>query len=171
MIKEIFRYLLLAIVLLLLQLLIFNNINFHGFVNPYVYVMFVLVMPFSLKKWQLLVVGFVLGLVVDMFMNTLGLHAAATLMVAFLRPSILFRFTTRVEESRFDAPGIDAGLIWFLRYVLIAVLVHHSVLFFLEVFTLRHFAITLLRIVLSTAFTTVFILIIEAIRELRREVK
>lgn len=164
MIKEVLKYLFLLVVLLLLQFLVFNNINFSGFVNPYVYVMFVLVLPLSMKKWQLLVVGFATGLLVDMFMNTLGLHAAATLVTAFVRPVVLSRFTNKVDMPRFFAPGLSAGFAWFVRYVLILVIVHHTVLFFMEAFSFSQLHLIMLRILLSTFFTSVFIIILEAIR-------
>lgn len=169
MIKETIRYVLLLILLLLLQFLVFNNINFYGYINPYIYVMFIMVLPFSLKKWHLLLIGFATGLLVDMFMNTLGLHASATLVAAFLRPAILFRFTNRVDIPRFPAPGINAGLMWFIRYVFILVLVHHAMLFFMEAFTFNHVIFTLLRIIFSTLFTTLFVVILEATRTQRKK--
>lgn len=164
MIKEVFRYVFLLIVLLLLQFFVFNKINFEGYVNPFVYLMFILVLPFSLKNWQLLLIGFLIGLVVDMFMNTLGLHAAATLVVAFVRPVLITSVANKADFPRFRAPGIPFGFGWFIRYVVLLVLVHNTVLFFMEAFTFHHFGLTLIRIILSSIFTTFFILLLEVLR-------
>lgn len=164
MIKEVFRYIFLLLVLLLLQFFVFNKINFNGYVNPFVYTMFILVLPFSLKNWHLLLIGFFTGLIVDMFMNTLGLHAAATLVVAFIRPVVLSGVASKADFSRFRSPSMLLGFIWFARYVLLLVLVHHTVLFFMEAFTFHHFGLTIIRIILSTIFTALFILIFEVLR-------
>lgn len=149
---------LLLLVLLLLQFLVFNRISFSGFVNPYVYIMFILILPYEIKKWQLLVLGFVTGLIIDMFMNTLGLHAAATLVAAFVRT-----LTSEIDFPKFRSPGSTVIFVRFARYVLLLVLIHHTVLFFMEAFTFNHLFLTLLRVVLSTFFTTVFILILTPI--------
>lgn len=159
MIKELLRYMGLAVVLFALQLLVFNNINFHGYIAPYIYPMLLLVLPLSLRHWHLLIIGFACGLLMDVFMHTLGLHATAMLIVAYLRP-----FVTPSDTSRAYAPGMRMGFRWFLKYALLGILVHHTVLFILEAFTFNNLSITLLRIVLSTIASTLFILILEAMR-------
>lgn len=83
--RNIFRF----IVLVLIQVLILNNIEFSGYINPFLYVLFILLLPFETPAWLLLVSGFALGLTVDLFMNTPGLHAAATVLTAFVRPFVL----------------------------------------------------------------------------------
>ena len=88
MYKDYLRYILIFILLLLIQLLVLNNINLGGYINPYVYLLFILLLPYGTPRWVLLLVGFFTGLVVDYFSNTLGLHASATLILAFFGPSL-----------------------------------------------------------------------------------
>lgn len=169
MIKQLPRYVLLFVVLIALQVLVFNNINMGGYINPFVYTLFILLLPFSIPGWALLVVGFLTGLTVDYFMNTLGLHTSATLILAFVRPTILSWMSYRDDLDRFDSPGIgSSGLEWFIRYAIIAILLHHTALFLLEKFSFYYFHITLLRILLSTLFTSLFIILFELLRSGRK---
>jgi hypothetical protein len=169
MIKQLPHYILLFVVLIALQVLVFNNINLGGYINPYIYVLFILLLPFSIPNWALLFIGLFTGFAVDYFMNTLGLHMSASLLVAFARPTILSWMSFRDDLDRFDSPGIgSSGLEWFIRYTLIAVLIHHTALFMLETFSFYHFHITILRILLSTLFTTFFIVLFELLRSGRK---
>ena len=77
------------LVLVLFQVLVINHIRLGGYVHPYIYLVFIMLLPFSTPKWQLLVLGFALGLTVDLFTGTPGLHAGATTLMAFSRPSII----------------------------------------------------------------------------------
>ena len=89
MIKVLPRNILRFIVLVLLQVWVLNNIQFSGFVNPYMYVLFILLMPFETPGWLLLIMAFTLGFTVDLFEHTPGLHSTASVFMAFLRPTVL----------------------------------------------------------------------------------
>ena len=80
------------ILLLAVQVVVFNNINFFGFLNPYPYVLFLLLYPVNGNKFGLLVAAFFLGIVMDMFCNSGGVHAAASVTLAYLRPTF-FKFS------------------------------------------------------------------------------
>lgn len=165
MYSDILKYLGLTALLLLLQLLVLNNINFLGYVNPFVYLLIILLIPYRISRWMLLLIGFTLGLAVDYFSNTLGLHASASLVLAYFRPVILNRWRFKSVQDIHGVPDIrNTSLEWFVVYTLIAVFLHHFILFTLETFTFRHFWLTILRIVLSTAVSTFFIVIIELLR-------
>lgn len=169
MIKQLPRYILLFVVLIALQVFVFGNINLSGYINPYIYVLFILLLPFSIPNWALLFIGFIAGFTVDYFMNTLGLHSSASLILAFSRPTILSWMSYRDDMDRFDSPGIgSSGIEWFVRFAFITVLVHHTALFMLETFSFYHFHITLLRIILSSIFTTFFVVIFELLRSGRK---
>jgi len=84
------------IALLIAQVFIFNNINFMGYLNPYPYILFILVFPFSANRSLFLLIAFLSGLTIDMFGNSGGIHAAASLVVAYFRP-IALRFTFGVS--------------------------------------------------------------------------
>ncbi len=139
--------------LVLIQVLILNHIQFSGFVNPYIYILFVLLLPFSSPKYVVLLLAFLIGITVDIFSNSLGIHAFATVFAAYLRPFVV-RLISNREEDRTDYPGLMQNkLRWFLSYVTIMVIIHHSVLFYLEVFTFANFFDTLLRVFFSSLFS------------------
>jgi len=159
--KELFINTLRFIVLVLLQVLILNKINLGGYLNPYVYVMFILLLPFNTPNWLLLLSSFAIGLSVDIFSGTIGMHAAASTFMAFLRPTISRIFNSKKEYDPGVEPGInDLGFSWFLSYTLVLVFAHHLVYFFLEVFRFGEFFTTLSRVILSTILTSGLIIII-----------
>ena len=154
MIKVILRNILRIIVLVLFQVYILNNIQISGFVNPYFYVLFIILLPFETPGWLLLSLGFVLGLSIDLFSNTPGLHASATVFMAFIRPAVLGYFAPRDGYVTGTFPRIYYyGFSWFFQYVAILILSHHFFLFYIEVFRLSDFFHTFARVILSSAFT------------------
>jgi rod shape-determining protein MreD len=162
------RYSVAFFVLIALQLLIFNNIEFSGYVNPYVYVMFILILPVAIPSWILLLLSFLAGLVIDLFSGTIGVHAFASVMAGFVRPWVLsLNVTAEASEPAMSPSAYRSGLRWFLIYSLTVVLVHHLALFYIELFTLKNFFHTLLRVLLSAAATTFFVVLFDFIRPRR----
>jgi len=160
MIKDLLKYLFQFMVLVLAQLLIFNNIELSGYINPYVYVLFVLLLPFEVPRIILLVASLALGLVIDLFMGTPGVHSSATVFMAFSRPMVLALFSPREGYQTGTLPRISQfGLEWFVKYTVTLVLLHHFTLFFLEVLTLHHFFSTLFRAFISTLLTSLILII------------
>ena len=89
MIRQLSKYVLHFIVLVFVQVFILNRIELGGYINPYLYILFVMLMPFQTPKWLLLLLGFFLGLTIDLFAHTPGMHSSATVLIAFLRPYVL----------------------------------------------------------------------------------
>lgn len=153
------------VLLITLQLLIFNNIEFSGYVNPFVYVMFILILPVAIPSWILLLLSFFTGFVIDLFCGTLGVHAFASVLAGFVRPWVLsLNVTAEGAEAEMSPSSYRSGLRWFLIYTFTVALVHHLALFLIEIFSLRYFFQTLLRVLLSTAVTTFFIVLFDFIR-------
>ena len=147
------------VVLVLTQVLFLNQVQISGFVNPYIYILFIMLLPVNAPRYVLLLGGFFIGLSIDIFSNTLGVHAFASVFIAFLRPLIIRAITDR-EEDMSDYPGLSQnGLGWFLYYTSLMVVLHHTVLFFTEVFTFADFFGTLYRIVLSSLFS-IFVIVL-----------
>ena len=145
----------------LLQVLILNQINLGGFLNPYIYVLFVLLLPFSMPRYQILLLSFLIGITIDWFSNTPGLHAASAVLIGFLRSPVMSLISVR-EIEQADYPGLkQTGIKWFLTYVAVLVFIHHFFLFYLEVFSFEGFFRTLLRSILSSIFTVVVIVLIQ----------
>lgn len=166
MINRILRLTIIFILLLLLQILLFNNIEFSGYINPYVYIMFILLIPVEIPSWLLLLLSFSTGLVIDIFSGTPGMHCSATLLAGFSRPFVLRIISPRDGyEPGQDPSMIIYGFRWFLTYASIIVLVHHTALFYLEVFRFTDFFRTLLRVLISSLFSLTFILLFEFVRK------
>ena len=166
MINRIPRLALMFILLILLQVLLFNNIQFSGYVNPYVYLMFIILLPVEIPSWILLLLSFFTGLVIDFFTGSPGLHASATTLAGFIRPYILRIISPRDGYETGSSPSmVTYGFRWFLIYTLIIVMVHHTALFYLEVFRFADFFSTFLRVLLSSLFSIAFILLLEFMRK------
>jgi rod shape-determining protein MreD len=166
MINSVLRFGLIFILLILFQLLLFNNIQFSGYVNPYIYILFILLLPVEIPAWLMLIISFSTGLIIDLFSGTPGMHSSATLMAGFFRPSILRVIAPRdgYEAGSSSPSMLVYGFRWFLSYTLLIVLIHHTTLFYLEVFRFSEFFRTMLRVILSSLFTIAFILLIEYYR-------
>lgn len=159
MIRLLTIYLFQFVVLILAQVLIFNNIDFSGFINPYIYILFVLLLPFNTPRLILLLSSFTLGLVIDLFMGTPGVHSTATLLMAFSRPSVMAMYSPREGYQTGTYPRMaQFGMEWFIKYTVTLVLLHHFTLFYLEVFTFHHFFSTFLRALLSSILTSLLII-------------
>ena len=148
------------IFLVLIQVLILDHIQLSGFINPYLYILFILLLPFETPKALLLILAFLLGLSVDILSGTLGLHAAASVFMAFWRPSILRVVSARQEYE----PGIrpilsDQGFAWIFGYSITLIAIHHFFLFFIEVFSFANFWITFTRSILSILFTLILVIV------------
>jgi hypothetical protein len=145
--------------LVLAQVLIFNQVQFSGFFNPYAYLLFIILLPLSAPRYLVLILAFLLGLIIDIFSNSLGVHSAATVFAAYARPLVI-RVISNREDDKSDYPGLHQNkLIWFVNYVLIMVLLHHTVLFYLEVYTFANFFNTFYRVILSSLFSIIIIVL------------
>lgn len=158
--KNLARYALIFIALIAFQVLILNNIKLGGYINPYIYILFIMLLPFEIPGWLLLILGFLTGLTMDAFAGTLGMHSSATLFIAFLRPAILSNISTHQMADKKGSPALNIiDVSWFIKFTLITVFAHHFVLFYLETFSFVDFFSTLLRVILSTLVTAFFIVI------------
>jgi rod shape-determining protein MreD len=165
MINKILRFSLFFIILILLQVLLFNNIQFSGYVNPYVYLMFILLLPVEIPSWLLLIISFFTGLIMDFLSGSPGMHTSATVFAGFLRPYILRIVSPRDGYESGSVPSmLSYGFQWFMSYTLLMVLIHHTALFYLEVFRFTDFFRTMLRVLLSSLFSVTFILFLEYYR-------
>jgi len=152
------------LVLALVQVFILNKIHLFGYATPLLYIYFVLTLGQDVTRNKLMLWAFVLGLVIDVFSNTFGIHAAASTLLAFLRPVLIRLFFIRDEGEPF-VPGIRAmGGGAFARYALLGTLVHHTVVFCLEYFSFAYLLPLAISIGSSTLLTMLFVMAIEHIK-------
>jgi hypothetical protein len=142
------------ILLLAAQVLVFNNINFLGYINPYPYVLFVLLYPVNGNKYGLLVSSFLLGLTLDYFTDSGGVHAASCLILAMIRPSI-FRFSFGLSYEYQTVKINDTLTPERFSFILLAIVVHHFIMYSLELFEFQLILIILWRTLLSSIFTII----------------
>ena len=154
------------ILLVLVQVLALNNIQFLGYINPYIYILFILSLPVRLPQWVTLLLGFLLGITIDAFSNTMGTHAFATVLIAFLRNGIIKLFTSIAEGNNPVPSFYTFGVGAYVKYVILMTLVHHTTLFFLEAFSFSLFWVVFFKVILSSIVT---ILIILGIRSFYRK--
>ncbi|MNQ02185.1 hypothetical protein D3C85_148540 [compost metagenome] len=133
--------------------------NFFGFVSPFPYILFIILYPVNGNKSGLLIASFLLGLVMDMFSNSGGIHAASCLALAFYRP-YLFKFSFGLSYEYQTVKLNDILTPERFSFILLSVLIHHFVLFVLEAFQFSFFWDILLRTALSTVFTIIICIII-----------
>ncbi len=159
--KNIFRF----IILVLVQVLVLNNIQFLGYINPYIYILFILSLPVRTPRWASLLLAFVLGLTIDIFANTPGMHASAAVLIAFLRNGVIKLFIT-IDEGNNPTPSFYTfSVATYVKYVVTLVIIHHATLFFLEAFSFAHFWLMLFKIILSSAVTILLILGIQSLNK------
>lgn len=168
MIRELGRNLGNFIFLVLLQVLVLNHIEFSGFINPYFYVLFIILLPFETPSWLLLFSSFFLGLSIDIFMGTWGIHTFATVFMAYVRPILLKYIAPRDGYETGTKPNAQfQGFEWFIKYAAILVVAHHFVLFYTEAFKFHQFFATLLRVMLSSIFTMLLVVLSQFLTQKR----
>ncbi|MEI6889879.1 MAG: hypothetical protein ACOYM0_13325 [Bacteroidales bacterium] len=160
--KVVFYNVLRFFLLILLQVLVLNNIYLGGFINPYFYIYFILLLPFEIPGGLLLLLSFLVGAGVDFFSNTLGLNISACLAMAYARPYVISWISSGPDSLNGDSPSLkNQGLKWFLYYSISLILIHHFVLFYLEAFRFAEFFKTFFRMILSGTFTLLLVMISE----------
>ena len=167
--KNIIVNLIRFIVLVFLQVFLLKNITLYNFSTPYIYILFILLLPFKIPNVLLFGLSFLIGLTVDAFYDTPGLHAAACVLLAFVR--IIFISIT-VQKDGFDnepEPTLSImGFRWFFAYAITLTFIHHFFLFILEAFNFAELEYTLTRVVLSSIFT-VFLILLSGVLFFRRK--
>ena len=153
---------LLFMLLILLQVMLLNRIDLFGVATPVLYLYFLLKLPVGRNRFYVIISGFLLGLIIDIFLNTPGMNAAATTIVAAFRRPIISLFFSRVEYDEF-VPGLYTAAGAFIRFTIFTVLLHLTLLFFIESFTLFNLVNTLLRIVSSALISVILILALDSL--------
>lgn len=152
----------------LLQGLVLNHINFLDSINPYLYILFLIKMPANIGKSNLLLIGFALGICVDILASTPGIHASATTLVAYIKPSIDAMFADKDERKNgIVASAKSFGFGAYVRYAMVITIVHHLTYFFVCAANLELIFAVLKNTLCSVCFTMLLIFIIESYNERR----
>jgi hypothetical protein len=147
---------------LFFQVMILKNAVLFHTAFCFLYIAYLLLLPVETNSLFLMLVAFIMGFFIDMFYDSLGLHALSCVLIMYLRNFWLARLTPQGGYDNGAIPGIAAsGLQWFLTYAIPLVFVHHAVLFFTEVGGFQYFGFTLWKVLCSTVYTTIVILIVQ----------
>lgn len=153
------------IAFLAFQVFFVRNLVIYDYAFCYIYVAFILMLPFEASAAFVLFAGFATGVIVDVFYDTLGMHAAAATMLAYFRPFVIQLITPRSDlEEGIQLSLKSMGFQWFLSYTLMLVFVHHVLLFCIEAATITLLPLALLKAVCSTVFTTIMLLALQNLR-------
>lgn len=155
------------IILVLLQVTIISNINFMGYINPYLYIWFILLLPIKTAQWKVIFYSFLIGLTIDIFQDSGGVNAAASLVIAYLRPMIL-RFSFGISYEHQTVRFQNTPFKHRFTYIFIMVLIHHFVLFLLEVFNLSDLIFVLKKTLFSSIFTILLLMVLTTLFQKRR---
>lgn len=156
------------IILVLLQALIFNRINFMGHINPYIYILFIILYPANSNRTAFVFLAFLLGLCIDVFSDSGGIHAAACVIIAYIRPVFLkFTFGTVYDYQSVKFDQIDFGSK--LTYFSAMIFIHHLILFSLEIFNISKIILILKNTLFSGIFTIILCLIITILFSQKRK--
>lgn len=150
------------LVLVFFQVIIFNHINFLGYINPYIYILFIALFPVRNNRIVIILISFLLGLSIDLFLDTGGIHAAACVFIAYIRPVLLkssFGMIYEHQTIRFNSVDFGAKL----TYVTLLTLIHHLVLFSLEIFSISKVILILQKTLFSSIFSIILIILITII--------
>lgn len=159
------KYIIQFIAVVLLQVLLFNNMDFFYLVSPYIYLVFILDLPLNLKTPSLMLIAFFLGLTVDFFSNTMGLHTSACTMIGFARQGYLKVLFSNLEFKSQQPSVIQFGFSGYLKYAFGIVALHHITLFMMEELSFNNFGFLLLRILINIALSLLLIMCYELCRK------
>jgi hypothetical protein len=149
---------------ILVQAFVLDKIRLHQMVTPYIYFMFILWLPFTMSRsWQLLI-AFILGFTLDSFRHNPGFHAAACVLIAYIRPFLISLLIPQEgADSNYDEPSPKSmgGFMPFMIYATILTVIHHSWLFMLEAWQFGNFWYFIVKTLLSTLISLLLIVITE----------
>ena len=160
---NVFRFILLVLV----QVMVFNRLNLFGFINPMVYILFLYWYPIKENRAAFIGLGFLLGFSIDFFSDTMALHAAATITIAYMRPAIMrFVFGVNFEFQSFKLSNTTR--VQQITFLALLIVVHHLVFFTLEIFNLTNFLLILKKVLATGAVTLVLCLLFGSLFRIRK---
>jgi hypothetical protein len=155
---------------ILTQILFFGDVVLLDKAFCFIYIGFILLLPIEVPLLNLLLVAFFTGLTVDIFYNSMGMHASSTLLLAFLRPYWISMITPRGGYEEVYAPTIkDLNLGWYTTYAFPLILVHHLALLYIEAGGFSDGWYTFGKVLSSTVFSFIVIVIVQMLFYRRRK--
>jgi len=146
----------------LFQVLLFNKMALWNKGFAFIYIGYLLTFQFELAIIPAMLIGFATGISIDIFSNTLGMHASASVLIMYARPYLLSIFTPHGGYPLGSSPKPDImGFSWFSTYSITLIFIHQTILFLVEAGGFYLFFYTLQKIIISTLFTFTVVIIIQ----------
>ena len=146
------------VIVMILQVLLFDQLQLWGACHPYIYVLCLLMMPITLPHSLSMIIGAVIGIVMDVFCNSLGVHMAACILLMFLRPYLIGAIVNDKDRLNEQISSRTIGMEALIKYVVIGVLIHHLTVFSLAAWSWSHFGFVLLETLVSSTVTILIII-------------
>ena len=162
--NDILKHTIRFFILASIQILVLNNVQISGYINPFVYILFIMLLPPKMPKAIVLILAFIMGFTIDVFSDSYGIHSSATVLLAFLRPKVLALVSVKGGEDLEEIGIKQLKINRFFTYSGILCLIHHFTLFYIEAFRLNEFFDTFLRALYSSFISILMILMIESLR-------
>lgn len=156
-------YILISFALVLFQVLLLSKFHILGMINPFVYLYLILILPVNIGRVPMLFIGFILGLIIDMFSNTWGIHALVTTLITYLRPSLILMIIGSEEQERVTL-SLRSMRMSFWKLAFAMFFIHHTLLFFVEAFSFQTFWFVLAKSIISTILSLLIVYAFEKIR-------
>lgn len=164
MAKEILKYLLLFVALVVAQVVVFNHLCLFNVAVPLVFIYFIIKLPVNLSVNWAMTVSFLLGLMVDIFSNTQGMNALACTILAAMRLPVLRLYFPREEDMSNPEPSLRTlGPGVYMKYLVTVVALYCAMFFLIEAFTFYNWWLMLLRIGASTLLTFIILLAFDSL--------
>lgn len=158
----ILKYLLYFLLLFAADIFIVSQVQVTVYADAHIYLMFLLLLPVRSSRSLLIITGFFSGLIMDVFLNTGGLHAAATTLMALARILILPMFMSVEDYDNNNAPTLSVmGSGRYLFFTAVMVLIHHTAYFILEVFDHASVLQLIVKIIISTVVSVLMMFLIQ----------
>lgn len=155
--RTVILYVLSLLFVMAFQLLLLENVQLFGYLNPYYYPILILLWPVKWNRALSLIVAFGLGLVMDFFENSGGLHTSALVLLAYVRPLVLQSLVARAAEEGLSVDLPTLGASKFLTFTAMGLFIFHFWLFALEAFAWSELFWVLLRSLASTAVSVALV--------------
>ena len=139
--------------MMILQVLLFDQLQLLGVCHPYIYILCLLMMPITLPHSADMFIGAAAGLIMDVFCNSMGVHTAACILIMFVRPYLIGALVNDKDRLNEQISLRALGMEALLRYVVIMVVIHHLTVFLLAAWSWAHIGFVLIETIVSSIIT------------------
>lgn len=152
--KQLIRY----VMVMLIQVLILNRLQLVGVCHPYLYIMCLIMLPITLPRELEQVLAALLGLIMDLFCNSLGVHMAACVLISFMRHPMVKNLVMDIERLHGEISVKSIGVVNFLKYAIVLIVVYHMLVVLASAWSFAHIGLNALQILISSFVSGILII-------------